>query len=243
MTSKREILHLGDCPENFEVRVQNAAEASVKSSVSVRPLKFPSENIIRIPALYRNPSDDSAFKNPKVAIQLFYNLTEGDLEGQWSVPWIEPLDFVNGRMLEREPRLLNGKWFGSSNTAQIGTNGMIVPCVLDVTLPGKHVISHVVIAEDPSLPRVESICIEAFIEAKEMRTSIRDDEKRQAARGYLVSVAKKRGNGSPYNVYKLEKPVYTRRLQISILSGCSSINEIELYETPPHKTPKPDGEH
>ena len=40
---------------------------------------------------------------------------------------------------------------------------------------------------------------------------------------------KVRGNSNAYNVYKLEKPIFTSKVRLYVLGGHSSIDEIELY--------------
>jgi len=65
-------------------------------------------------------------------------------------------DLVNGRMMENEPNLYRGKWFGSGISTREGSLHAEIPCFIELNLPRKRVITHIVIAEDPRwrVPRV-----------------------------------------------------------------------------------------
>jgi len=141
---------------------------------------------------------------------------------------MEPTALVNGKMLTKEPELNNGLWWGSGTSFKKYQEA-IIPTFIEITLPRKRVLTHVVIAEDPSLARAETLTVDAFVEAREVRENVADYEKRQLARGFWLNVAKFRGNDSPYNVFKFDKPVYAKKLRVCVLGGHTSITEIELY--------------
>jgi hypothetical protein len=160
--------------------------------------------------------------------ELFFNVAEES--SPHTTRRIDPFLFVDGRRLETQEGLLGGRWFGDgSNFFRVDNSYSIVPNFIELTLPRKQVITHVVIVEDPALPRLETVSIDAFVEARETRQGLTDFEKRQMNRGFFMNVVKRRGNDSPYNVYKLEKPVYTRKIRVYELEGWSAITEIELY--------------
>ena len=131
-------------------------------------------------------------------------------------------------MLESEPSLLAGKWFGSGNFF-MGDHFMLVPCWIELTLPRKRVITHVVVAEDPSLARTSVLSVDAYLESRETRKGLSEFEKRQLQRGVWQNVVGRRDNQDTYNVYKLKEPVFTKKLRVYVLGGTSSISEIELY--------------
>ena len=230
---ERALLRLGDRPEKIIVTVQcSGTDANAVSSVSVLPLAFPSEDLIRIPSLYRDRINEESRANPPAVMEMFINVAE---EGSpFMTRWADAYALINGRMLQKEPGLLAGKWFGAGNAFMPDTFEN-VPCWIDITLPQKKVITHVVIAEDPSLQRAETITIDAFIESRENRKGLSEYEKRQAARGFWYNAVKVRGNTNAYNVYKLDKPIFTRRLRVYVLGGHTSIDEIELYGALPQK--------
>jgi hypothetical protein len=200
----------------------------------VRPLQFPSEDVVRIPALYRDMNDAAAFVNPAGTAEMFYNPEFGN-SGIFTANWAEPMCLINGRMMEKEPGLIGGKWFGGNNSAYTGSNAALLPCYVDITLPKKRFVSHVVIGETPQLARVSTLSIDAFVESREMRKGLSDFDNRQAKRGYWQNVVKRRGNDHYYNVYKLPKIIYTNKLRVYLLEGYSSMDEIEIYETIPEQ--------
>ncbi len=227
---ERAVLRLGDRAETVDVSVKSFGDKDVFSQVVVRPIQFPSDDLIRIPALYRNMNSDAAYTNPPARVEMYPVPAD-----QWTGWWCEPMCLINGRMLEREPGLLGGKWFGGNNTAQVSSNSAHVPCYVEITLPKKHFITHVAIAEDPDLARVETLTIDTFIESRETRSGVTEAEARQAKKGYWQNAVKRKGNQSCYNVYKLPKTVYTNKLRVYLLNGYSSIDEIEVYETIPEE--------
>jgi len=232
--TERAILRLGDQPENVSVMVQASGAGHAASTISVRAIQFPSEDLVRIPALYRDMKNVAAYVNPAATVEMFFNPDFGN-SGVFTANWAEPMCLINGRMLEKEPELLNGKWFGGNNSAYSGTNTALMPCYVDITMPKKRFVSHVVIAETPQLGRVSTLTIDAFIESREMRKGVSDFENRQVKRGYWQNVVKRRGNSSNYNVYKLPKTIYTNKLRVYLLEGFSSVDEIEVYETIPEQ--------
>jgi hypothetical protein len=155
---------------------------------------------------------------------------------QWTGWWCEPMCLVNGRMLEREPLLLNGKWFGGNDTTKVSSNMAHIPCYVEITMPKKRFISHVVVAESPDLARLETMTVDVYVETPDKRHNLTDYEARQEKKGYWVNTIKRKGNTSCYNVYKLPKTYYTNRVRVYLLNGYSSVDEIELYETVPQFT-------
>jgi len=231
--TERAILRLGDQPGNITVTLQ-ASGGGAASSLTIKPLSFPSANLVRIPALYRDMKNVAASVNPPATVEMFFNPDFGG-SGVWSANWAEPMCLINGRAMEKESGLLNGKWFGGNNSAYSGTNTALMPCYVDITMPKKRFVSHVVLAETPQLGRVKTLAIDAYIESRETRKGVSDFENRQTKRGYWQNVVKQRGNAHYYNVYKLPKTVYTNKLRIYLLEGFSSVDEIELFETIPEQ--------
>jgi hypothetical protein len=231
---ERAILRLGDQPEKVMVTIQASGAGSATSAVSIRALQFPSEDLVRIPALYRDMKNIAAYVNPSATVEMFFNPDFGG-SGIFTANWAEPMCLINGRMLENEPQLLAGKWFGGNNSAYSGTNKALMPCYVDITMPKKRFVSHVVIAETPQLGRVSTLTIDAFVESRETRKGLSDFENRQVKRGYWQNAVKRRGNSHYYNVYKLPKTIYTNKLRVYLLDGFSSIDEIEVYETIPEQ--------
>lgn len=244
--TERAILRLGDQPETVTVTVSAAGSGVAKSTVTIRPLSFPSENLVRIPALYRDMKDTAAYVNPPATVEMFFNPDFGG-SGVWSANWAEPMCLINGRMFEKEPGLINGKWFGGNNSAYSGSNVALMPCYVDITMPRKRFVTHVAIGETPQLNRVTTLAIDAFIESRETRKGLSDHDNRQVKRGYWQNVIKQRGNNHYYNVFKLPRTIYTNKIRVYLLEGFSSIDEIELYETIPEQlrpqTKKEGGEH
>jgi hypothetical protein len=228
-TVQRAMLCLGDRAEKMRLTLRaGAGEGQSRNVVSIRPLESPSENLIRIGSLYRGEIAEEVRANPPVHPELFFNVAEES--SPHTTRRIDPFLFVDGRRLETQEGLLGGRWFGDgSNFFRVDNSYSIVPNFIELTLPRKQVITHVVIVEDPALPRLETVSIDAFVEARETRQGLTDFEKRQMNRGFFMNVVKRRGNDSPYNVYKLEKPVYTRKIRVYVLEGWSAITEIELY--------------
>jgi len=226
-TTERAILRLGDRTQKVRVLVQSAGDGEAGSSVSVRQLLFPSDDIIRVPGLYRGEISEAVRANPPVTVDMFLNVIEAG--SPHTARWADPWSLVNGRMLENEPGLLRGKWFGSGTTTREASIHAEIPCFIELNLPRKRVITHIVIAEDPALVRAETYTVDAYIESRETRKSLSDFEKRQLKRGFWSNVVKVRGNTNAYNIYKLEKPIFTSKLRIYVLGGLSSIDEIELY--------------
>lgn len=221
------LLRLGDRPEKISVLVQSAGAGKATSVVSIRPLLFPSDDIIRVPGLYRGQISETVRANPPVTLDMYFNVFEAG--SPHVARWADPYALVNGRMMENEPTLLRGKWFGAGTTTRSASIHAEIPCYIELNLPRKRVITHVVIAEDPALERAEAYTVDAFIESRETRKGLSDFEKRQLKRGYWANVVKVRGNSNPYNVFKLEKPIFTSKLRVYILGGLSSVDEIELY--------------
>jgi len=220
------LLRLGDRPETVTVEVRAAGAGEAESSINILPLAFPSDNLIRIPSLYRGTISDEMRSSPPAVVDLFLNVEEdGDPH---ATRWADPFAFINGRMLEKEDSLLEGKWFGSGNFF-LRDNYEKIPSWIDIKLPQKKVITHVAIAEDPTLPRADTISVDAYIESREMRKGLSDFEKRQLSRGFWHNAIKSRGNTNVYNVYKFEKPIFTRHVRVYVVRGSASINEVELY--------------
>ncbi|MFZ4395900.1 MAG: beta-galactosidase trimerization domain-containing protein [Kiritimatiellia bacterium] len=236
--TERAILRLGDRPESVRVSILASGTGSAATKLSVRPLVFPSADLIRRPSLYRGDGKGDR-ANPPVAVDVFMNVDE---EPAWGGPhisrWVDPVSFVNGRMLEPEASQFRGMWFGSGNFFLNGSGMMCVPCWIELTLPKKRVITHVVVAEDPTLPRVESIGVDVYIESREMRKGLTDFEKRQAQRGFWQNVAILRGNSDTYHVFKLKEPVFTKKVRVYVVNGTSSITEVELYGALPKELQK-----
>jgi hypothetical protein len=109
---------------------------------------------------------------------------------------------------------------------------------MEIVLPRKRVVSHIVLAEDPSLERGKTLTVDAFIEARETRKNLSDFERRQLTRGFWLNVVKFRNNDSPYNVFKFRKPIYTRKIRVYILEGHSSLSEVEIYGALPERERK-----
>ena len=221
------LLRLGDRPEKVTLLVQSAGAGEASSAVSIRPLMFPSEDIIRVPGLYRGQISEAVRANPPVTVDMFLNVFEAG--SPHDARWADPFALVNGRMMENEPTLLRGKWFGAGTTTRSESIHAEIPCFVELNLPRKRIITHIVIAEDPGLARAESYTVDAFIESRETRKGLSDFEKRQLKRGYWSNVVKVRGNANPYNVFKLEKPIFTSKLRVYVLGGHSAVDEIELY--------------
>ena len=225
-TARYAILRLGDRPESIRVAVECAAGLEAATTVSVQPLLFPSKNHIRMDAIYRGRLTEGTYVEPPAKIEMFFNVTEkGDPH---TTRYAEPTNLINGRMLEKEPELLKGKWWGGGTTFK-GHRFELIPFYVEIVLPQKRVLTHIVLAEDPSLQRGETITVDAFIESREVRSNVSAYERRQLARGFWLNVVKFRGNNTPYNVFKFEKPVYAKKLRIYVLEGYSSLSEIELY--------------
>ena len=231
---ERAVLRLGDRPESVRINVQANGDQEASSTIVVRPLVFPSEDIVRMPALYRDMGSAAVLANPLAKIEIFPEPPD-----QWTGIWAEPFCLVNGRMFEKEAGLIGGKWFIGNNTAQISSNSAKVPCFIEITLPKKRFLSHVVVAEDPGLPRVETMTVDVFIESREMRKGLTALEMTQAKRGYWQNAIKRKGNDSFYNVFKLPKIVYTNKIRVYVLAGYSSVDEIEIYESIPEEFRRP----
>ncbi len=231
---ERAVLRLGDRPESVRINVQANGDQEASSTIVVRPLVFPSEDIVRMPALYRDMGSAAVLANPLAKIEIFPEPPD-----QWTGIWAEPFCLVNGRMFEKEAGLIGGKWFIGNNTAQISSNSAKVPCFIEITLPKKRFLSHVVVAEDPGLPRVETMTVDVFIESREMRKGLTALEMTQAKRGYWQNAIKRKGNNSFYNVFKLPKIVYTNKIRVYVLAGYSSVDEIEIYESIPEEFRRP----
>ncbi len=236
--SEHALLRLGDRPDLVRVTVRGAGEGSAASAVSIRPLAFPSKDLIRIPSLYRDRITETERTSPPVLVDMFMNVAEEG--GPHITRWADPLCFVNGRMFEDEPRLLGGRWFGSGNFF-LADNFSEVPCWIELKLPRKRVISHIVVAEDPGQARTAVLSVDAYIESHDLRSDLSAFEKRQVTRGFWYNVVKRRGNTDVYNVYRLEKPVFTNQLRVYVLGGYSALSEIELYGALAKETTKPGG--
>ena len=222
----RALLRLGDRPDLIETTIRAAGEAEVVSTVTIRPLAFPSESHIRMPSLYRGQITEAERTNPPVAADIFFNVAGA---APHTTRRVEPLAFVNGRMFEEDAALSRGKWFGGPVGGAKGKAFTIVPCWIELTLPQKKVVTHVVVAEDHRLERVTGLSVDVYVESRETRKGLSAFEKRQLKRGFWYNVVKQRGNTDVYHVFRLEKPVYTRQLRVYVLSGYPSITEIELY--------------
>ena len=222
---ERTLLYLGDRPDLIETSVRVSGKGEVRTSVILRRLAFPSENIVRMPSLYRGAVTEAERTNPPVTVDIFFNVT-GD--APHTTRRIDPLAFVNGRRSEAEPQLLRGNWFGGPISTQ-GKEFAVVPCWVELTLPRKRVITHIAIAEDPRAERVRTLSVDAYIESRETRKGLSAFERRQLKRGFWHNVVKRRNNTDTYNVYRFEKPVFTRQLRVYVLGGHSSITETELY--------------
>lgn len=227
------LLRLGDRPERVNVTVRLSGDGEAVSTVTVRPLRFPSENVIRIPSLYRGEISEATRANPPVTVGIYKNVTEQD--DPHDTAMADPFALVNGRALETEGALLKGNWFGDGSSLSATKTYPSLPCWIELTLPTKRVISHIVIAEDPAQARVEPLAVDAFVESRETRAGLSDFERRQLRRGFWLGVVKTRSSGHPYNVYQLAKPVFTNKLRVYVLGGHSSITEVELYGAPPKK--------
>ncbi len=224
---RQSLLRLGDRPQQIRVTVTPVAGLEAEVAVALRPLNFPSKNLIRFDGLYRGRMTEKVRANPPVKLEMFINVGETS-SGFFTTRRADSYALVNGRMFESEPGLLNGRWFGSGNFFMTDTFESI-PCWVELTLPRKQVVSHIVIAENPSLKRVDTLSVDAYVETRENRKNLSDYEKRQVQRGFWLNVARDRDNRRFYNVYKLKKPVFTRRLRVYVLAGSSSISEIEVY--------------
>src|SRR6185436_10601212 len=118
----------------------------------IRQIGFPSENVARIPSLYRGGLSERILSSPPVNVELFFNTSE---DAPHETLWADPWALVNGRMLEPEASLLKGRWFSGGNRETMKeSHGMMIPCWIEMTFPRKRVVTHVVVAEDPSLPRL-----------------------------------------------------------------------------------------
>ncbi|GDY20766.1 hypothetical protein LBMAG56_21120 [Verrucomicrobiota bacterium] len=227
------VLRLGDRAERINVTVQLAGDGEATSTVTLRPLRFPSENLIRIPSLYRGEISEATRANPPVTVGIYKNVTE--LDDPHDTAMADPFALVNGRALESEPSLLKGNWFGDGSSLSATKTYPSIPCWIELTLPAKRVISHIVIAEDPAQPRVEPLSVDAFVESRETRAGLSDFERRQLKRGFWLGVVKARSSSHPYHIYQFAKPVFTNKLRVYVLGGHSSITEIELYGAAPKK--------
>ena len=220
------VLRLGDSPRPVvDVVLKSAGNA--QSGVSIRPLLLPGANHIRIASLYNGQITEAERTSPPCRVEMFFNVTETDRPHD--ARWADAYNLINGRMFEAEKGLLKGKWFGSGTTWRQGSNTAIIPCWVELTLPKKKVITHIVIAQDPALAKVKTLSIDALIESRETRVGMSEHEKRQVARGFWFNAVRDRNPGENYLVYKLPKPIFTRTLRVYVLEGFSAINEIELY--------------
>lgn len=228
------ILRLSDRPENFMTVVRCNEGGEAESSVSIRRLLFPSKNLIRMDGLYRGDLA-STYVDPPATVNLFMNVKE---EGEpHDAVQVEPTALLNGRMLEIEPELRRGLWWGSGSTAHRHLQA-IIPTYSEIVLPRKRVVSLIVLAEDPSLERGKTLTVDAFIEARETRKNLSEFEKRQLSRGFWLNVVKFRNNDSPYNVFKLKEPIFTRKIRVYVLEGHSSLSEVEIYGALPERERK-----
>ena len=228
------ILRSSDRPESFRTVVRCDEGEGAESSVSIRCLLFPSKNLIRMDGLYRGDKA-STYVNPPARVNLFMNVKE---EGEpHDAVQVEPTALLNGRMLQIESELRRGLWWGSGSTAHRHLKA-IIPTYMEIVLPRKRVVSHIVLAEDPSLERGKTLTVDAFIEARETRKNLSDFERRQLTRGFWLNVVKFRNNDSPYNVFKFRKPIYTRKIRVYILEGHSSLSEVEIYGALPERERK-----
>ncbi len=227
MAADYAILRLGDRPGRVAVAVRGSGDGEAASSVSMRQLLFPSPNLIRMDSLYRGLNQDALYVDPPARLGIFMNVAE---EGApHTALRVMPEALVNGRLMETEPELDKGLWWGGGAGAERGLGHAEIPTWVEITLPRKKVLSHIVIAEDPALARVESLTVDAYVESTEVRGEVAAFEKRAVAVGFWHNVVKVRNNTSPYNVYRFDKPVYTDKLRVYVLGGHSAITEIELY--------------
>ena len=224
---QHELLRLGDRPGQVHLTVRSSGDGEAVTSVAIRPIAFPSDDLIRVGSLYRGTISEATRANPPATVELFFNVAEAG--SPHTTRWADPWCFLNGRMLESEKGLLKGKWFGTGNFFMADSQFMEVPCWIEITMPQKKVLTQIVIAEDPTLPRVDTLAVDAYIESRESRSNLSEFEKRQLTRGFWYNVVKSRDNTNTYNVYKFDKPVYTRKLRVYVLGGHSSITEVELY--------------
>ena len=227
---ERTLLRLGDRAAKLRVTVRATGDGEIDSSVKILPLAFPSPDLVRINSLYRDPTGEQGPN--QVLVNFFFPLMDEDMNIR---PMADPYALLNGRIQEREPGLLQGKWFSSSGAADSFAR---VPCWIDIRLPQMKVITHVGISEDPALPRAEDISVDVKIKGHERR-DMSEFEKKQAARGFWHNAVKLVGNVNTYSVFKLEQPVYTDHVRVYVLSGNPSITEIELYGAVPKPTEKP----
>jgi hypothetical protein len=227
MSADYAILRLGDRPERVTVSVKGTGDGEATSAVSVRQLLFPSPDLIRMEPLYRGIDKDAMYVDPPVRLGIYMNVEE---EGApHTALRVMPEALVNGHMLKSEPELDKGLWWGGGAGAERGLGHAEIPTWVEITLPRKRVLTHIVIAEDPSLARVERLTVDAYVESTEVRRDLSAFERRAVPVGFWYNVVKVRNNTAPYNVYRFEKPVYTDKLRVYVLGGHSSITELELY--------------
>ena len=228
-TIERALLRLGDRPERMLVTVR-ASGGTATSTLSIRPLAFPSANLIRIDSLYRGTLSEAARAAPPAVVDLFHGSGGADQS-----PVADSTCLINGRLFDPDAQLFSGNWF--STNANVRNRFPMIPCWVELKLSEKKVISHLVIAEDPNQERVSMLSIDAFVESRDNRKNLTDFEQRQVRRGFWLNLGKLRDNTEAYNVFKLDKPVFTDRLRVYVLGGHSSINEIEVYGAMPTTTP------
>ncbi len=227
MAAEYGVLKLGDRPDKIVLTVTASGPGQATSAVAVRPLLFPSKDLIRLDALYRGVNRDALYVNPPVRVQMFMNPAE---EGAPHTSLrVMPEALVNGRLFEREPDLDKGLWWGGGAGAEHGLGHVAIPSWVELTLPQKRVLTHLVVAEDPSLPRAEGLTVDAYVESREVRQNVTAFEKRSVPLGFWHNVVKFRGNDSSYNVFRFPKPIYTNKIRVYVIAGHTSLTEIELY--------------
>src|SRR5205807_1539259 len=62
--TERAILRFGDRSESATVTLQLNGAGQAHTRLSIRQLNFPSEDIVRVPALYRDMQSEAALVNP-----------------------------------------------------------------------------------------------------------------------------------------------------------------------------------
>ncbi|MDA1140906.1 MAG: hypothetical protein O3B01_20260 [Planctomycetota bacterium] len=222
------LLQLGGRTKSVRIEIAGSGNLRAATGVAVRPINFPSRNLLRVANLYDGQSTAGELSQMPVRLELFRSSALRAKIGAHITRWADPYKFINGRLFESEPALLDGKWFGDGNFF-LNNYWMELPCFIDITLPQKEVLTHFAMAEDPSLPRLSAYSIEAYIESYDRRSDLSDLERRQLKRGFWKQLVKVRDNHEVYHFHKFDPPVFSKNLRIHLIEGHSSITEVELY--------------
>ncbi|MBI2195017.1 MAG: PQQ-binding-like beta-propeller repeat protein [Planctomycetes bacterium] len=225
------IFKLSDRPQQVSIRLERPSGSPeiLFEDLRLQKLEYPSENFLYHRGAYSRGKTPEVMDSAPVSAGVFHMQW-----GSHTVVWCDPFYLMDGHVFRRQKELEDGWWFGGplgSGTARM----KITPCAMVFELPEPRPVSHVALFDDEDGLPAERVCLQAWVETRDRRLNKSEAEEREIKPGYWRTIAKRRWNTDPFQVFKFE-PILTDKIRFWYLRGPCKIDEIEVYGPEPRRT-------